>query len=171
MKEMEFLFVVAKISVAYVGFSTLIVVIAQQFSGARGMIEAARLVSMLRIGLLAVVFSLFPYLPFYLELPAQTAWRISSLILGLVWLAYYVERICWIRSREHKEAVQFLSRGNRVNLFFTHPLGILCVLIGALGLWGKLAGFVYLCAIFVLLIMSGYIFMGLVGSISTKKTD
>ena len=135
------------------------------------MLEVTRLDSMLRLSLLAVVFSLFPYLPFYLELPAHTTWRVSSLLLGSMWLYYYVGRIRWIRSGEHKDAVRFMSRGNRVNLFFTHPLGILCVLIGALGFWGGLVGFVYLCAIFILLLMAAYIFMELVISMAAPKTD
>lgn len=171
MKEMEFLFPVAQISVVYVGFATLIVVVAQQFSGARGQLEAARLVSMLFLSLLAVVFSLFPYLPFYLGLPAQTSWRISCFLLGFIWLLYYALRIRWIRFKEHRNAVQFMSVGNRVNMFLIHPISILCVLSGALGFWGELVGFVYLCAIFVLLIISAYLFLVLVMSLSAAKTD
>lgn len=41
MKGMEFLFVVAEVSVVYVGFATLIVVVVQQFSGARAEIEVS----------------------------------------------------------------------------------------------------------------------------------
>ncbi len=171
MKGMEFLFAIAQISAVYVGFATLIVVVNQQFSGARGILGVVRLVSMLHLSLLAVVFSLFPYLPFYLELPAQTTWRVSSFLLGLIWLGYYVHRTRWIRSQEHKEAVQFMSPGNRVNMFLTHPLGILGVLFGALGFWGELVGFVYLCAIFILFLMAAYLFVVLVISLSAGKTD
>ena len=171
MKGMEFLFVVAQISVVYVGFATLIVVVVQQFSGARAEIEVTRLHSMMLLSLLAVAFSLLPYLLFSLDLPARTVWRISSFVLGLLWLAFNLQRIFWIRSREHKDAVQFIRRGNRVNLYVTQPVCIVCLFGGALGLWGDLVGFVYLCAIFVLLLVGAYLFMGLVLSMSMRRTD
>lgn len=171
MKGMEFLFVVAQFSVVYVGFATLIVVVVQQFSGARAELEVVRLHSMMLLSLLAVAFSLFPYLPFSLDLPARTAWRISSFALGSLWLAYNLHRIRWVRSTEHKDAAQFMWRGNRVNLYVTQPVCIICLFGGALGLWGDLVGFVYLCAIFVLLLLAAYVFMGLVLSMSARRTD
>lgn len=171
MKGMEFLFVVAQISVVYVGFATLIVVVVQQFAGARAEIEVVRLHSMMLLSLLAVAFSLFPYLLFSLDLPVGTVWRISSFALGSLWLAFNLQRIFWIQSGQHKDAVQFMRLGNRVNLYVTQPVCIVCLFGGALGLWGELVGFVYLCAIFVLLLVGAYLFMGLVVSMSTRRSD
>jgi len=171
MKEAEFLFPIAQIGAVYVGFSTLIVVVVQQFTGARGALEAIRLDSMLRLSFLAVIFSLFPYLPYYLELPVETTWRISCLFLGLGWLMYYIHRIRWIRSPRHKDALRYMSAVNRANMFITHPLGILGVLLGALGLWGKLVGFAYLSGIFILLLMAASVFLQLVKSLSSGKAE
>lgn len=171
MKGMEFLFVVAQVSVVYVGFATLIVVVVQQFSGARAELEVTRLHSMMFLSLLAVAFSLFPYLLFFLDVPTQTAWRVSSFFLGSLWLPFWVQRIRWVRSREHRDAMRFASLGNRVNLYLVQPLSILCLFVGALGLWGSLVGFIYLCAILVLLIMSAYLFMVLVVAMSARKAD
>ena len=171
MKGMDFLFVVAQVSVVYVGFATLIVVVCQQFSGARAEAEVTRLYSMMLLSLLALAFSLFPYLLSSLELPAQTVWRISSFVLGSLWLAYNLQRIFWVRSAKHKEAVQFVRRGNFLNLYITQPICIVCLFGGALGLWGELAGFVYLCAIFVLLLLAAYVFMCIVISMSARSTN
>jgi hypothetical protein len=171
MKGMEFLFVVAEVSVVYVGFATLIVVVVQQFSGARAEIEVIRLQSMMLLSLLAVAFSLFPYLLFSLDVSARTVWRISSFALGSLWLAYNLHRILWIHSGHHKDAVQFMRRTNRLNLYVTQPFCIACLFSGALGLWGELVGFVYLSAILVLLLLAAYVFMGLVNSMSAKRTD
>lgn len=171
MKEGEFLFAIAQISAVYVGFSTLIVVIAQQFTGPRGALEAIRLDSMLRLSFLAVIFSLFPYLPYYLELSVEATWRISCLLLGLSWLIYYIHRIRWIRSPRHKDALSYMSAVNRINIYIVHPLGILGVLLGALGLWGKLVGLAYLSGIFCLLLMAASVFVGLVKSLSSGKGD
>ena len=170
MKGMEFLFLVAEISVVYVGFATLIVVVVQQFSGARAQIEVARLWAMMLVSLLDVAFSLFPYLIFSLDLPVETIWRISSFALGLLWLAFNLNRILWIRSMANKDAVQYMRRGNVINLYVTQPVCIACLFGGALGLWGGLVGFVYLCSIFVLLLLGAYLFMGLVVSMSTINT-
>ena len=169
MKGMEFLFVVAQVSVVYVGFATLIVVVCQQFSGARADAEVTRLHSMMLLSLLALAFSLFPYLLFLLELPAQTVWRIASFVLALLWLAYDLNRIFW--TRQHKDAVQFTRLGNRLNLYVTQPACIVCLFAGAFGWWGDLAGVVYLCAIFVLLLLAAYVFMCIVVSMSATRVE
>jgi len=171
MKEGEFLFAIAQISAVYVGFSTLIVVIVQRFTGSRAALEAIRLDSMLRLSFLAVIFSLFPYLPYYLEFSVETTWRISCLLLGLSWLIYYIDRIRWIRSPLHKDALRYMSVVNRVHIFIVHPLGILGVLLGAFGLWGNLVGFAYLTGIFCLLLMAASVFVGLVKSLSSEKAE
>ncbi len=130
MDEAEFLFTIAEVAAAFAGFSTLVVVVAQRSRYSTSGLSTVRLTNMLRLSLLVILFSLVPYLPMYLGVAEIDAWRISSGLFALLWLAYFLDCL--------RRAVPTRFRGfglvNRINFFGVESLAILALLAGTIGL-------------------------------------
>jgi hypothetical protein len=163
MREGDFLFAVAEVGIALAGFATIVVAFTQRFSGLVATVASSRLDSTLRCSLLGVFGALIPYIPQHLGLTPSTVWRISSLLLGVGWLTYYLYRI---RSAEQREVVaQFMAFSNRLAMWIVHPAGILLSVLGALGLLGTRSGSVFLALLLVLLGLSANLFLQLMASL------
>lgn len=168
MAETDFLFTVAEVAATFAGFSTLVVVVQQQFSGGGSALVAARLISMLSQSLLAILFCLLPFLPEYAGLSTSASWRLSSGLFCLAWLAYYLNILLRIRARGIFSAMSIM---NRLNVFATHPVAIVVLGLGALGLWNHHTGLVYLCCILGLLALCGFLFLQQVLAIANARSD
>jgi hypothetical protein len=166
--EAEFLFSVAEIAATFAGFATLIVVVAERLSGEQSQLVSRRFISMLAQSLIVIFFSLFPYLPLYAELPATAAWRLSSGVFAMAWLAYWVTNI---RGYPLSVRNSLLSTGNKLHILVVHPAGIAAGVLGAVGVWGERTGLVYLCAILTMLYLCGYLFLQQVVTIARGAQD
>ncbi len=153
MVEADFLFTIAEVAAAFAGFSTLVVVVAQR--SRKGLVAAIRLTNMLRLSLLVILFSLVPYLPVYFGGSAIGAWRISSGLFALLWLAYLLAGL--------RQALPHGFRGysllNKINFFGVEALAILALFGGAFGAWRSETAFVYLCCLLAMLYISGWLFL------------
>jgi hypothetical protein len=166
MREADFLFTIAEVGTAFAGFATLVVVFSQRFGGPQGEVERIRLSSMLRVAVLAVLFSLLPYLPFYFGLATESAWRVCAGLLSLTWLAYYVFTLRIILATP--EALARLRPSNRLSIWLIQPLGFGVLLLTAAGLWSEYTSHIYLASIFVLLALSVNLFVQLVSALSEE---
>ena len=163
MVEADFLFTVAEVAAAFVGFSTLVVVVQQRLTGTRVALVTTRLMAMLRQSLMAILFCFVPFLPEYAGLSSAAAWRLSSALFCFVWLIYYIGILLSARAQGYHPGS---STVNRVNVFAVHPLAIVALGLGALGLWGDKAGLVYLCCILGILYLCGFLFLQQVAAIA-----
>jgi hypothetical protein len=153
--EADFLFTIAEVAAAFAGFSTLVVVVAQRSRKGRAELAAIRLTNMLRLSLLVILFSLVPYLPAYLGGSVIGAWRISSGLFALLWLAYFLAGL--------RQSLPHGFRGytllNKINFFGVEALAILALFGGAFGAWRSETAFVYLCCLLAMLYVSGWLFL------------
>jgi hypothetical protein len=90
----NYLLALAAISITFVSFSTVAVVLRQTQGAALSEFEAMLLRLFLVSGLWATVFSLLPPLLALFEIPPVSVWRVSSLFVGLflLWREIYFFR-------------------------------------------------------------------------------
>jgi hypothetical protein len=161
----DYLFAIAEIAAAFAGFSTLVVIVAQRLSGVRSEFGALALVNMLRLSLLVILFSLFPYLPNYSGASDLQAWRISSAFFALGWFVYLLGVFQVVSIRR---ALPVLSWVNKFNLFVAEPGATLALAAGAFGAWGSQTGLVYLSCLLVMLSAAGWLFLEQVVAIARE---
>ena len=99
MVESEILLTIAEVAVAFAGFASLVGVLGQRSSRADPRVLGTRMRAMILFSLLAVAFSLVPFVLYRYELDESSVWRFSSglFLLGFlavgVWLARAVTRL------------------------------------------------------------------------------
>jgi hypothetical protein len=88
-QDADFLFVVAEIAVAFAGFASIVAVLGQRSTHDHAAVEASRLRGLIEFSLVAVTFSLLPYVAARLSGNHLAAWRVSSglfFVVGLLLL-------------------------------------------------------------------------------------
>lgn len=78
MQDSELLLAIAEIAVAFAGFSGLVTILGQRAGHVQPQLVEHTLRGMILTSLLAVAFSLFPFLPYRLGASVDVAWRISA---------------------------------------------------------------------------------------------
>lgn len=160
----EFLYAVAQVGVTYAGFSTLVTVVAyRQELGAL----PARIYYMLLLSIIVVVFSFVPAVIHSYGVDDSMTWRLSSLLFGAVWLAYWIHAIRTLRTRF--PVWDALSRVNKVNTAVVHPGSALALLLGSFGFWGMATPATYVTALLVMLYMSAYLFLQIIVGLLDDK--
>ena len=166
MVEADFLFTIAEVAAAFAGFSTLVVVVARRSRDISGRLATTRLTNMLRLSLLVILFSLVPYLPTYSGLSKIGAWRVSSGLFAVLWLAYIAYGL---RHMVLDGTLRRASRVDKFNFFVVETLAVLALAGGALGAWGDRTSLVYLTCLLAMLYISGWLFLEQVIDISRDE--
>jgi hypothetical protein len=152
LEHSDLLLTTAEVSIAFAGFASLVTLLGRRGAGQNLLLDVARLRGMILISLLALAFSLFPFLPYALGAPPQLVWRISS---GVFFLA--AGGILWMQLRHLKQAGQSRAGSLYVNI----PLGLLALGLLAVnsvvGL-GKASPGIYVFCLFSALFVSGFLF-------------
>ena len=162
MIEPDFLYIIAEVGAAFAGFSTLVAII-----GNRGFVTA-QVVSMLMLSVLVVLFALLPSLPAF-DLADTGTWRVVSGLYAVSWAIYWVNVLHGFRTYRYGVGFAELAWTNRINAFVVHP-GSIAMLIGtAIGLFGDAAASVYTAALFVMLAMSGFLFVQLTHTLISRR--
>ena len=155
MTHNELLYVFAQVAVALAGFASLIAFLGNLSSGPRHQIQRNRLLGMVRVALMATVFSLLPVVIFAQGVTEETAWRVSAVFFSLAHAAITVvawRRTLWARREKLPTPVPFIAP--------TATLALLAiVLAAALPTWS--AG-LYLGGLFLVLVVSGALFFSLI---------
>ena len=165
--NLEFLFTVAQIAVAYAGFSTLIAVIA---SSNVGNIISSRIYYMLLLSLITISFSLVPSVIVAYGVSETIAWRISSTLYAISWMVYWINALRTI-PRFFGINSQGMSYLNKFHTYVLHPGSILALIFCGLGFFDETLGAIYATALFITLYMSGYLFYQIVMSFSEASND
>jgi len=85
-----YLYTLATVSIAFVGFSALLLVIRQTVGGHMSRYDAFFTLSFIQAGFIVVVGSLLPPLLALYALKEENAWRLASAIAGLLIAAFVV---------------------------------------------------------------------------------
>ena len=152
MQHSDLLLTTAEVSIAFAGFASLVTLLGRRSAEQTLLLDVARLRGMIFTSLLALAFSLFPFLPYTLGAPSEAVWRISSGVLFLAGCA-----IGWVQFWHLKQAGWSRTRSLYVNM----PLGLLVLCLLALNCFvdlGKFSPGIYVFALFSLLFVSGFLF-------------
>lgn len=156
MIETDILFIMAEVSVALAGFSAVIGVLGARSGTSDVRVDALRLQIMLESGLLVAAFSIIPALLATFEISASTSWRIASAIFLLIQIPS--EFIALRRTRKMPD--MNLSRVNVNTVNWTLSIGADLIMLGVLLDWvGAHASGFYMLSVFLLLVMSGLLFI------------
>jgi hypothetical protein len=159
MMHEEFLFTIAEVGAAFAGFSTLVSVFGFRSSDGGAPTKA---ISMLILSILAISFALLPALASIYELPDEPSWRILCFTYGISWAIYWIYILRAIRGARFGVGFSDIQLSNRLNAFLVHPISILALLGGALGLWGSYVDRIYVTAVLIMLFLSGLLFVQIV---------
>jgi len=165
MEDTELLLTVAEIAVAFAGFSGLVTILGQRLSRVHPQLVEHNLRAMILTSLLAVSFSLLPFLPHRLGASPDVAWRISAGAFGVALATYFFNTGIRRRALGRSGVAGVLSAGTLLSATLW-LLAILVLLAVAAGIAG--AGF-YLLALFVVLYVSGQLFFTVFVSLLTGR--
>ena len=165
MEDAELLLTIAEIAVAFAGFSGLVTILGQRSSRVDPKLVEHTLRAMILTSLLAVSFSLFPFLPYRLGASAEATWRISAGAFALAQVAYLINTGIRRRSLARSGVHGAFSAHTR----FAAALWVVAIL-ALLALAGGVAGTgLYLFALFVVLYASGSLFFTVFVSLLTGR--
>jgi hypothetical protein len=158
MNHSEILIVVAECGVALAGFASLISV----FGSSKRTLDFTRLLGMVKYGLTAAAFSLLPFAPHVLGASESIVWRGSAVVF------FAVHTTDVLRSWS---ALARLRRGGSVRIvrasYFTYPAGVVSMLLTLATILtpnASIAAGLYVCALLVVLVSAGVLFLSLFGS-------
>jgi len=153
MQHSELLLTFAEIGVAFAGFASLISLL----GATSEVIDASRLLGMVRTSLFATAFSLFPFLPSVLGASEASVWRISAAVFFTVsgLHTYFAWRQLY---RLWQQGVWEMRAG-----YYTFPAGacgLALALAAAVVSDARLASGLYVASLGALLSVSGALFLG-----------
>jgi hypothetical protein len=152
LEHSDLLLTTAEVSIAFAGFASLVTLLGRRGTEHGLPLDVARLRGMILTSLLALAFSLFPFLPHVLGASPQAVWRISSVALLIAGGA-----VAWLQFQYIRKVG--VSRFGSV--FINAPLGLLALTLLALNSvldLGKLSPGIYVFGLFSLLFVSGFLF-------------
>ena len=152
MEHSDLLLTTAEVSIAFAGFASLVTLLARRSTDDRLPLDVARLRGMILFSLLALAFSLFPFLPHLLGTSAAAVWRISSVALLVAWGSGV-----WFQGRY----VRRVGASRFGSLLITGPLslfaGVLLAVNSVLDL-AEYSAAIYFFSLFSMLFLSGFLF-------------
>lgn len=152
MQHSDLLLTTAEVSIAFAGFASLVSLLGRRRGEQTLLLDVARLRGMIFSSLLALAFSLFPFLPHALGASTEAVWRISSGIFFLPGGA-----LIWVQIRYLKQA----GWSQAGSLYVNFPLALLILgLLAANALldFGKFSAGIYVFCLFSFLFVSGFLF-------------
>jgi hypothetical protein len=153
LEHSDLLLTIAEVSIAFAGFASLVTLLGRRGAEHELPLDVARLRGMILTSLLALAFSLFPFLPHMLGASPQAVWRISSVAFLIAggsagWLQFrYIRKVGTSRFG---------------SVFINGPLALLVLALLALNSaldLGKLSPGIYVFGLFSLLFISGSLFL------------
>ena len=166
MVDTDILYTVAQVGVTYAGFSTLVTVVAY-----RSEMKAlpARIYYMLLLSGIVIACAFLPIIFLAYSVGESAAWQTSSGIFAVLWCWYWINAIVKLRTRFRVWGS--LTLLNKVNTVVIHPATFISLFAGMIGLWGNLAGAVYVTALFIMLCMSAYLFLQIILDLLDKQVE
>ncbi len=147
---------------ALAGFASLVTVLGQRHSGGDFEVNVVRLRGMLETSLIALVFSLTPFLPRELGISDVASWRLASAFFALAGGARLAVKFT-------EGLVNHASTSLAYALVLVQALAIVLLASIAVGLVSERASGCYLIALFIYLSVSTIFFLRLVLSLVSSQ--
>lgn len=166
MNGTELLPTIAEVSVAFAGFASLVSVLGQRHSVGNFEVNVVRLRGMLETSLIAVVFSLAPFLPRELGFSELASWRIASAFFALA----CATRLITLFSKRLFRGV--VSQANNIlvgTLILGQTAAVILLALIAVGQITERASGGYLVALFIYLLISTLFFLRLVVALMASQ--
>jgi hypothetical protein len=149
----DLLLTTAEVSIAFAGFASLVTLLGRRSAEQSLPLDVARLRGMILMSLLALAFSLFPFLPHMLGASPQAVWRISSVAFLLAGGSAGWMQLQYVRK---------VGMGRFGSVFVNGPLALLVLVLlvvnSVLDL-GEFSPAIYVFGLFSLLFISGFLFL------------
>lgn len=168
MENGELLLTLADVSVAFAGFAGLAGVLKRHFAPTDHWIAGARLRGLVENALIALAFTLLPFVLERLGLTGNLLWRAASFLFGLSWGASGL-----LAMRLHRRAASV--GGPRIphvrnTVFLVVFLTSAVQILNSLGLFDDWADAIYLIGLYAALAVSGILFMRLMAPMAPLPT-
>ena len=165
MTESDVLLTIAEIAVAFAGFASLVSVLGKGTSTDDPRVSGTRMRGMINFSLMAIAFSLVPYLLHRYGLDQGIVWRLSSALFALGFLGITV----WVgRMVKRLRSLELDGRGVQTMIrtppFLGGIAGTAILGVNAIVASPSLMPAVYLTGLGLLLLMSGFAFSVIVFS-------
>lgn len=161
MEHQDYLLTFAEVAAAFAGFSAVVASFVRERETSVLRINHYRTRVMIEYSLCVVIFAFLPYLLYILLQSAEQAWRISSLLLSIVWAVVAVtagRRVKLILGKTGYVAAPVFS----YLVSILTVVGVIILVLNAFGFWlGKVAG-VFLLGLFIPLLQSALYFLHMV---------
>jgi hypothetical protein len=166
--ETDLLFIIAEVSVALAGFSAVIGVLGSRPGVSDVRVDALRLQVMLESSLVVAAASIIPVILYHLGAESDSVWRIGS----AVFLLFQVPmEIVGFRRTSKMPDMKF-SKFNVNTVNWGLSIGADLIMLGVLlDLVGARASGYYMLAAFLLLVMSGLLFVQFAASTFTPRPE
>ena len=165
MTNTDVLLGIAEIAVAFAGFAGLAGVMGRHFAPGDPYVRGARLRGLVEDALIAVAFSILPFVVERLGPSGEALWRVSSLIFGTCWATAGLMVI--IRHGRAAEAGTSAIPHLRNPVFQILFFGSTALFLNSAGVFGSRADAVYLAALCATLCVSGILFLRLMSPVGT----
>jgi hypothetical protein len=165
LSESDVLLTVAEVAIAFAGFASLVGILGQRYSSDDPRVSGTRMRGMITFSLMAVGFSLLPFVVYEYGLEEATVWRLSSglFFLGFlaagVWVAKLVTRL-----RGHELVGRRISPLIGTVPFLGAIAGTVLLALNTLVISPRQTPAVYLTCLILLLCMAGFAFAMMVSS-------
>lgn len=156
MPENDILFTFAELAVALAGFSAVIGVLGTHPGASDVRVDGLRLQVMLESSLAVAAFSIIPGLFDYFDIATGSIWRISAGIFVLVQVP--MEFLGMLRTREMPDMTVTRLNVNTINWALSIAADLIALGV-TLNLMGDRANAYYMLAVFLLLGISGLLFI------------
>ena len=170
MEHGEFLFTIAEVAVAFVGFASIVGILGRRSTSSPSSLNALRMRIMVLHGLVVVAFSLVPYLLYSYGVDGVSVWRASS---GLYVIVSAIVGVS-LGSRVRRALSSAVARQDRVGVV---AIGIFAVEVvlslgNVLGLFQQVAAAIYLTTLALRMLLSGLAFSSVIFSfIDSSDSD
>ena len=156
MVESEILLTIAEVAIAFAGFASLVAVLGQRSSHDDPRVLGTRMRGMILFSLLAVAFSLLPFILYRFELAESSMWRLSS---GLFLLGFFSVGVWLVRAVKRLSDLDVpalpVAPVIRVVLFVSVTTGTILLALNTVVVAPRLMPAVYLVSLGVCLFLSG----------------
>ena len=168
MGDIEFLSTISELSVALAGFAGLVTVLSERL-GERSRERGAHMLStMLLYSLTAAGFSLVPQLFFRAGVDELSSWRICSVAFFATWLIFFLR--AFPPASRFVSGFPFRQKLLAYAGIFISVVGLIVLLLNAVGLFGAQAAVAYQAALLVLLLAAARLFVLLFISLARPST-
>jgi hypothetical protein len=170
--QLDALFVIAELAVAFAGFASIVAILGRRAGRDDPELDGSRIRSMLDTSLLVVAFALIPLLPLEAGLSDQASWRLSAAAFAISGALLLVRMLREVTRLKGVVPGYEPARSWLATSYFLMGSAILVLTAAATAVLSPaLFRVAYLWALYSYLTLSGLLFLRLVQSLIAAKAE